>query len=98
MLSKCIAIKHEKTKGSDEGLANSWVASPIKVAKQDYVLEVEGKENKVSRIFKLDGFSFNKVSGRTSLELGEEILNSNLIGTELPIKGRNPVHYCKVEV
>ena len=44
MLSKCIAIKHERTKGSDEGLANSWVASPIKVARQDYVLEVEGKQ------------------------------------------------------
>lgn len=98
MLSKCIAIKHERTKGSDEGLANSWVASPIKVAKQDYVIEVEGKENTVSRIFKLDGFSFNKNSGRASLELGEEILNSNLIGTNLSIRGRNPIHYCKAEV
>lgn len=98
MLSKCIAIKHERTKGSDDGLANSWIASPIKVVKQDYVIEVEGKENTVSRIFKLDGFSFNKNSGRTSLDLGEEVLNSDLIGTSLPIRGRNPVHYCKVEV
>lgn len=31
-------------------------------------------------------------------ELGEEILSSNLIGTNLDIRGRNPIHYCKVEV
>lgn len=98
MLSKCIVIKHEKTKGSVFGLAHSWVASPVKVIKQDYVIEIEGKENTVSRIFKLDGFSFSKLSGRTSLVLGAEILNSNLIGTNLPVKGCNPIHYCKVEV